>query len=411
MLLLPLELARRVGEQAARDMTVYTTHTPVPAGIDVFNEGDARYILPQVFGDGQLIRRLTGTEGVHMMRLIMALAGKSNAVSKLHQAVSRKLFSDFPYMDRLTYVDNGVHLPTWTAPNIQSMYDKIAPGWREQPKTLETALLDLKPEEILQAHAVPKARLGQFVDDNLGHRVRGYTKFDTNRLTIGFARRFATYKQALLIFEHIDKLKEIGKDIQIVFAGKAHPKDEGGKDVIKQVFRFMKELQEHVPIYFIEDYDSRIAQLMVQGVDLWMNTPQQYEEASGTSGMKAAINFVPHLSIIDGWFTREQQVEGYRHPKGLVEGVTGWGIGNDPSMEHFIRLMGHEGGQLREQMKRDNARALIDKLGGTIVPLYMGNKNGWANVGKYGSAFNGSYFNAHRMLEDYWRLYGLRSRL
>ncbi|MBU1704156.1 MAG: alpha-glucan family phosphorylase, partial [Nanoarchaeota archaeon] len=403
--LAPLELMHKMAEQATRDMTVYTTHTPVPAGIDAFDAGDAHYILPKTFGDGREIGRLTHSSGLHMMKLAMALSGKSNAVSELHRDVSQALFSDFPNMSNLRYVDNGVHLPTWTAPNIQVLYDRISPGWREHPRTLETALLDLTPEEVLGAHAIPKARLGEFIDDNLGHRVRGYNHFDPEKLTIGFARRFATYKQANLVFEHLDRVKELGKDVQIVFAGKAHPTDDGGKGVIKDVFKYMKELQEHMSIWFIEDYDMDMARFMVQGVDVWLNTPQQYEEASGTSGMKAAINFVPQLSIIDGWWTRDQQREGYRHPKGLVEGVTGWGIGNDPSMEHFKRV--NADWSLRERMRVDNARDLIEKIGGVIVPLFKGDKKGWADVGKHAAALNGSYYNSHRMLDEYWKLYDL----
>jgi len=348
----------------------------------------------------EYMRSLTGTEDLNMARLAMALAGQSFGVSPLHAEVSRHLFADFPNMDKLYSVDNGVHLPTWTSPQVQKLYDDLTNReWRLHPEKLER-ILELTEEQVLNAHRVSREQLGYFLNTN--PRVKGNAQYDPEKLTIGFARRFATYKQATLIFEDIERLVKLGKDVQIVFAGKAHPSDGYGKDVIKDVFRHMKQLGGRVPIWFIEDYDMQVAKYLVRGVDVWLNNPERLLEASGTSGMKAAANFVPQLSVLDGWSVPQEPVPGYNLPKGLIEGITGWAIGRAPSQQNFIELLGPNAGNKRREDRRTDALDLYGKLEDVIVPLFRNDKKAWARIMRAAAAHNAPWFNSHRMVQQYF---------
>jgi starch phosphorylase len=202
----------------------------------------------------------------------------------------------------------------------------------------------------------------------------------------------------------------------MIYAGKAHPNDYGGKQVIKEVFRFMEEYPE-IHCSFIEDYDSYIAQLMVQGVDLWLNTPEPGREASGTSGMKAAVNGTTQIGTRDGWWVEQDPPEGYIYPKGLVEGDTGWGIGSKPEKEDILFLLDPEKAKdAREKQRAAHAAELMDKLDGDVIPRFEPNKPyhkklEWARMGLAAIAYNGSYYNSHRMAQQSLEKYGIESKL
>ena len=396
-----LELVARYGSiEEARKHFVFTTHTPVPAGLDVFSRQLAEQVLNGGMPSAEYMRSLTGTEDLSMARLAMALAGQSFGVSPLHAEVSRYMFSDFPNMDRLYSIDNGVHLATWASPQVQKLYDNLTNReWRLHPEKLER-ILELSEDQVLNAHKVSREQLGHFLNTN--PRVKGNAQYDPEKLTIGFARRFATYKQATLIFEDIERLIKLGKDVQIVFAGKAHPSDDYGKEVIKDVFRHMKQLGGRVPIWFVEDYDMQVAKYLVRGVDVWLNNPERLLEASGTSGMKAAANFVPQLSVLDGWSVPQEPVPGYNLPKGLIEGITGWAIGRAPSQQNFIELLGPNAGNKRREDRRTDALDLYGKLEDVIVPLFKNDKKAWARVMRAAAAHNAPWFNSHRMVRQYF---------
>lgn len=384
---------------------IYTTHTPVPAGIDNYEKGLAEGVLLE-----SMLRRaykISGDDGrLHMMKLAMGAAKYSVGVSRLHQLVSKCLFYDFPSMGKLGYVDNGVHLPTWTAKEIQDIFDRETKGeWRKDPKVLEDKIIGLQPEEVWSVHDISRQRLARFLKED--KRVRGNSEYDPNKLTIGFARRFATYKQPDMLFDYLEELHELSDQVQIVYAGKAHPEDNGGKDLIKRIVALINNQNVKLKIWFIEDYDTEIAKLMVQGVDLWLNNPRRLEEAAGTSGMKSAANFVPQISIIDGWWLTQDAPEGYKFPKGLVEGVTGWGIGREPSATDFLLLQDTE--EARKKRARDresDSEELRYKLKEMIVPTFKDKKE-WAKVCRSANAYNSPYFNTHRVARQYFEKYGI----
>lgn len=404
-----LELLKKYGSvEETKKRMVFTTHTPVPAGMEQFTRELAEQVLGNDLPSKDYMRSLTGAENLNMARLAMALSSESFGVSSLHAQVSKYLFNDFPNMDKLYRIDNGIHLQTWTAPPVQKLYDILTYGeWRLRPKSLEK-ILELSPEQVLNVHKISREKLGEFLNND--PKVKGSAYYNPAKLTIGFARRFATYKQATLLFEQFERLRNLGDDIQIVFSGKAHPGDNSGKEVIKEVFRYMSELKGQVSIWFIEDYDMRTAKYMVRGVDLWLNNPEKLKEASGTSGMKAAANFIPQLSIPDGWSVFQEPAEGYSLPKGLIEGVTGWSIGEEPTEADFPILLGDNQyiqRQRRENMNSD-AERLYDKLEEIIIPLFKENKTGWSDVMKWAAAHNAPWFNSHRMVEQYFeRAYNL----
>ncbi|HLC96209.1 MAG TPA: alpha-glucan family phosphorylase [Candidatus Nanoarchaeia archaeon] len=394
----------------------FVTHTPVPAGIDVFTDFDIKNAIPHLPFVSEAVSR-GGDNSLHMMKYAMGTArpGSSVAVARLHELVSKAQFYQFPNMDALGSIDNGVHLPTWTSPEVQQLYDKYTNGvWRTDPKTLELGLLSVKTDEVEQAHSASRGRLGQFLKDNLGQRVRGNAEYDPGRLTIGFGRRFATYKQATLIFDQMTRLEMLGDNIQLVFSGKAHEADDPGKAVISDLFMKMAYLRGKVPIFFIEDYDMAVAKLIVQGADVWLNNPRKLREASGTSGMKAAANFVPQISIPDGWWILQQAPEGYRLPKGLVEGVTGWGIGEEPTGEYIARItdLSKTGNfqaleAVRSKERIDAANLFMDKLAEVVVPLFRSDKDTWRKIGRSAAAFNASWYNTHRMILQYFERMGV----
>jgi starch phosphorylase len=291
-------------------------------------------------------------------------------VAKKHREVSQLMFARYT-IDAIT---NGVHAATWTSPPFQELFDRHIPGWREDNFSLRYALSIPKPE-VWEAHLQAKKRLLEYVNrqSNLG--------MDVDMFTLGFARRAATYKRTDLLFQDIERLKHTVTKVgpmQLVFAGKAHPQDQGGKELIKRIVHAKDALKTQIKIAYLENYDMAVGQLITAGVDVWLNTPQPPLEASGTSGMKAALNGVPSLSVLDGWWI-----------EGRLEGLTGWAIGEDGQAPPDT----HESARA--------AAALYDKLERTVAPLYYRNRDRFIDVMRHAIAINGSFFNTQRMVQQY----------
>lgn len=380
--LLPIALlderARKAGRprfthediEEVRRHCVFTTHTPVPAGHDRFPAD----LINQVLGrtETEAIREvLRWDDYLNMTYLALNLSYYVNGVAKKHAEVLRQMFAQY----RIDAITNGVHAATWTCPSFQALFDRHVPGWREDNFTLRY-VLSIPSGEVWQAHEQAKWQLLDHVNrtTNLG--------MDARALTLGFARRDATYKRGDLIFSDLERLKKISADvghIQLVYAGKAHPQDEGGKELIQRIFQARNSLKAHVKVAYLTNYDWPLAQLMTAGVDVWLNTPQPPLEASGTSGMKAALNGVPSFSILDGWWI-----------EGCIEGVTGWAIGELPT--------NCSGGE--ERSARD-AASFYDKLERVVAPLFYGDRERFIDVMRHAIALNGSFFNTQRMVLQY----------
>lgn len=352
---------------AVRRRCVFTTHTPVPAGHDQF-EYD---LVLHTMGDLlplEVLQMLGGQDRLNMTLLGFNMSTYINGVAKRHGEVSQQMFPAHA-IDSIT---NGVHSGTWTCESFQLLYDRSIPGWRTDPFSLRYTI-SVPNQEIWDAHVEAKAKLLEAV------RRRAQQRLSLDTFTIGFARRATLYKRADLVLSALRELIEMAKNagaLQIIFAGKAHPKDEPGKDMIRRVVQAAKQLERDVTILYLDNYDMTLARLMTAGVDLWLNTPQQPLEASGTSGMKAAHNGVPSLSVLDGWWL-----------EGHIEGVTGWSIGS--------RTLAQAADQVEE------ARELYQKLRWTIVPMYYQSRDRWIDVMRHTIAINASFFNTHRMVQQY----------
>ncbi|MDB4906581.1 MAG: alpha-glucan phosphorylase [Gemmatimonadetes bacterium] len=355
--------------EAVRRRTIFTTHTPVPAGHDKFPLDMVRAVI----GDKrvELLEKAKCTdEGtLNMTHIALRLSRFVNGVAMKHRDVSRGMFPTYP----INSITNGVHATTWTSPRFQALFDESMPEWRTDNLYLRYAV-GIGLPEIRAAHMDCKKEFLEEVAKRTG------VTLDVNTFTIGFARRATPYKRADLVFSDVERLVRITEHVgplQIVFGGKAHPHDGGGKELIHRIHEAARELGDRVKVVYIENYEMEIAAKMVAGVDLWLNNPMKPLEASGTSGMKAAMNGVPSLSVLDGWW-----IEGH------VEGVTGWSIGSavDP-----------EGDQSKD------AFDLYMKLERIIMPLYYGLPYAYAEVMRHAIALNGSFFNTQRMVEQYVR--------
>jgi glycogen phosphorylase len=352
--------------EAVRQQCIFTTHTPVPAGHDQF----PLPLVQRILGRREIyeMKDVFCCEGVlNMTYLALNLSKYVNGVAKRHGEVSRLMFAGY----NIDAITNGVHAATWTAEPFQDIFDHYIPGWKQDNFSLRYAL-SIPKEEIWQAHAQAKRRLIRYVnrETNLG--------MDVDVLTLGFARRAATYKRADLLFHDIERLKKIvagAGPFQVVYAGKAHPRDQGGKELIQRIFQSGERLKEILKVAYLENYDLELGKLATSGVDVWLNTPQPPLEASGTSGMKAALNGVPSLSVLDGWW-----IEGH------IEGVTGWSIGED----------GREGAEWSA-----DAGSLYKKLEEVVIPHYYRERERFIDVMRHAIAFNGSFFNTHRMIQQY----------
>lgn len=368
----PLEmLGRSTGTRgwdfaAVRARTVFTTHTPVAAGHDQFEWSLVRRVL----GDAlprELLEMLGGRDRLNMTQLALDLSHYVNGVARRHREVSRDMFPAY----EIHQITNGVHSRTWTSPPFTALFDRHMPGWRDDPFMLHDALA-LPADEVWQAHRHAKTALLEEIRRRSGHRL------DPDVMTIGFARRATSYKRPGLVLRDPARLAAIAKErpLQLVFAGKAHPRDDGGKLDIAGVHAVAHELAHDVPIVYLENHDLALARLLVAGCDLWLNTPLRPLEASGTSGMKAAHNGVPSLSVLDGWWR-----------EGHIEGVTGWSIGgSDPAPQ--------------DRAYAEDAADLYRKLE-LILPLFYDRRDAWIAIMRQCIALNASYFNSHRMVQQY----------
>ncbi|HUF28684.1 MAG TPA: alpha-glucan family phosphorylase [Gemmatimonadaceae bacterium] len=355
--------------EAVRRQCVFTTHTPVPAGHDKFPHDLARQVLGAERMD--LLERARALEDgtLNMTLLALRFARYVNAVAMRHQDVSRDMFPGVE-IDAIT---NGVHVGTWTSPAFAELFDRHISGWRHDNLFLRYAG-KIPLDEIREAHR--DAKLALFAEIERRTSVR----LDPVVMTIGFARRATPYKRADLIFTDLDRLKAVTRHVgplQIVFAGKAHPRDEWGKALIKRIFDASASLGDALRVVYLENYDMRLGHLLTSGVDLWLNNPLRPLEASGTSGMKAALNGVPSASVLDGWW-----IEGH------IEGVTGWSIGRDDPLP---------------QDPSSDVLDLYNKLEQRILPVYYGMPYAWAEIMRHSISLNGSFFNTQRMLMQYVR--------
>ncbi len=349
-------------EEKVRSLCHFTTHTPVPAGHDHFAVERCRKLLHGLLPENLHLPSWVQNSRLHMTELGLYFSRSANGVSELHGRVAREQFPDF-HIDHIT---NGVYHPYWLGKSFRELFDIKLPGWRVNPELL-TDLGNISDEELQWAHWSHKDFL------------LGYANSQTQKalsrdvLTIGFARRAAEYKRARLIFSDPERLTKLGRNkIQIVFAGKAHPKDSTGKEIIKSVVNNANAFRGEVKVIFLENYNMWLGRLITSGVDVWLNTPLRPNEASGTSGMKAALNGVPNCSILDGWWA-----------EGCMHGENGWAIGNAKSCDD----------------KKD-AESLYSILENQIIPTYYENSDKWVKIMRH-SIESSVRYSAYRMINDY----------
>ncbi|HQU97797.1 MAG TPA: alpha-glucan family phosphorylase [Nitrosomonas sp.] len=358
----------RPGESAfnlplVRSKCIFTTHTPVEAGQDKFDYNMVQRVVREDFIDIAELKKLAGEDCLNMTRLALNLSEYINGVAKGHAVVSRQMFPSY----RVHAITNGVYSQKWASPQMAVLYDQFLPGWRHEPEQLQR-IDQIDEEKILQAHHQAKTILFDLVQ-----KLSGKT-LDLSLPTIGFARRMTAYKRPDLLFSDRKRLRAIAKKqpFQLILAGKAHPSDYRGKELISALHRFIQELADDLTIVYLPGYDTQMALSLVSGVDIWLNTPLRPMEASGTSGMKAAFNGVPSLSVLDGWWL-----------EGCQEGVTGWAVG------------GVEVGNEAEDIAD-----LYHKLEHVVLPAYADRKQ-WIQLMRGAIGHNASVFNTHRMIRRY----------
>jgi len=401
-----------------RQCTLFTTHTPVPAGHDAFpfhmmEQNFAGYwdeigLNREQFLDLGRHEEEWGTS-FNMTVLALRMSGKANGVSKLHGQVSRKMWQGV-WPDKsvdevpITFVTNGIHVPTWTPTELHQLFCKyLGPDWLDHhdDPALWERIKEIPDSELWRLHSELKRKMLRYLGELARERwvagtsdptqvLTSGTLLDPDALTIGFARRFATYKRATLIFSDVERLQRILLDehrpVQLLFAGKAHPADDPGKLLIQTVYNMAKHNKFGGRIAFVEDYNMHMARSLVQGVDVWLNTPRRPREASGTSGQKAALNGIPNLSILDGWW-----VEGYN-------GANGWAIGKEN--DHATQ----------DERDAADAASLYQLLEDEVVPAYYdrdldGVPRDWVDIMRETIRSNAPRFSSRRMLKEYSRLY------
>lgn len=410
---------KKVSFDIARDITssqtVFTTHTPVPAGNDIFPMDLVEKYLKGYWTklgiDKETFLRL-GTKpndtldaGFNMGILALKIAGKKNGVSKLHGAVSRELFGDvWPNIaaneSPITHITNGVHTCSWLAPNLKQLYNKyLIPYWQDSIQIDETwkKIENIPNEKLWEEHMKRKVRLLELVKQNVTNNMRSNgksyeeineitSKLNPNALTIGFARRFATYKRATLIFRDLERITQIlnnsEKPVQLIFAGKAHPADKEGQDLIRYIHEISMKPQFKGKIFIVENYNIGIARYLVSGVDVWLNNPRRPMEASGTSGQKASVNGVINFSVLDGWWA-----EGYNSKNG-------WTIGTNDEYDSY------------EIQDNADSSSIYNTLENKIIPTYYEkNRNGisdkWLQLMKNSIISTGGRYSTSRMVCDY----------
>lgn len=373
-LALLLEEARKNGSsivskeniERVRSQCVFTTHTPVPAGIDKFPLSLVRQIIGEEMASNLKRTGCLHDDTLNMIFLALFFSRYINGVSLRHEEISHDMFPSYP----INSVTNGVHAVNWTSEHFRHLYDRYIPEWRHDNLYLRY-IIHVPVDEISQAHNKAKQKLLEEVKKRTGVNLNPFV------MTLGFARRMTVYKRAELLFSDRERLKKIALNtgpLQIIYSGKAHPQDEDGKALIKHIFEAADALRGIIEVVYLEEYDMTLAKYLCSGVDLWLNTPQKPYEASGTSGMKAALNGVPSLSILDGWW-----VEGH------VEGITGWSIG----------------GPEQESNNQQESASLYNKLEKIIIPLFYKQPGAFNEVRRFAIALNGSYYNAQRMMFQY----------
>lgn len=383
--LLTVELLKQTQDKSGNDESsfnvdyvkkkcVFTTHTPVAAGHDRFDQDLFRRATDNCVPDFILNKAIENNQ-VNMTLIALSMSNYINGVAKRHGEVTREMFPEY----NIDSITNGIHTRTWVCKSIKDVFDKNIRGWNVDPYALRYAL-SIPKKELWNAHMLAKETLIEYI--NKKHNVG----FHKARFTIGLARRFTGYKRPNLILQDINKLKEVAEktgDIQLVFAGKAHILDTHGKDIIREVVQLSKRINAEngkLKIVFLEQYDMDLARMMVSGCDVWLNTPQRPFEASGTSGMKAALNGVPQFSTLDGWW-----VEGH------FENVTGWSIGARPEDPDFVNNIDPD----------KDALDIYCKLENVIMPTFYNDNEKWVNIMRHCIALNGSFFNTYRMAQQY----------
>jgi starch phosphorylase len=379
-----------VGDLASvRQRCIFTTHTPVPAGHDQFALSSLgttlglredlsdvldRKMAVRVFGRHEPLEEKKssprGQAMLNMTYLGLNMSRYVNGVAKRHGEISRMMFAGY-HIDAIT---NGVHAATWTSPHFQALYDRHIPDWRQDNFSLRHAE-SIPTAEICAAHQQAKTELMALVNE------QPHLAMSPEIFTIGFARRVTAYKRADLLFTDLERLKRVAAQaggLQVIYAGKAHPSDQEGKRLIRHVLELKDALKDNITIAFLCNYDLALAKRITSGVDLWLNTPQPPLEASGTSGMKAALNGVPSLSVVDGWWM-----------EGLIEGVTGWAIGDEKRQPED------------ERSRARDAASLYDKVERLIIPMFQCDRDRFVEVMRHAIAVNGSFFNTQRMLQQY----------
>lgn len=355
--------------EPVKDLCIFTTHTPVEAGHDHF----PYELVDKVLGDyfpPDTLREFAGQKDLNMTTLGLNLSDFHNGVAKKHGQVSQNMFPGYD----IRSITNGIHTRTWTSTQFAKLYDEYIPGWRDEPE-LFVRVDNIPDEKVWDAHQDAKRVLLHEVKTRTGIEMR------EDVFTIGFARRATPYKRADLLFRDVERLARIGGGkLQIVYAGKAHPRDGGGKELIHTIIEAARRLAGQITVVFVPNYEMELALQIVSGVDVWLNTPMRPREASGTSGMKATHNGVPNFSVLDGWW-----IEGW------VEGVTGWSIGPAATETN-----------LEENDETADIEDLYDKLENVVLPLYYNeNREGWIKVMKGAIGKNACYFNTHRMMRQY----------
>lgn len=353
--------------EKVRGRCVFTTHTPVPAGHDRF----ASDLVRRVLGEERaaILERIGCYEHgqLNMTFLALCLSRYANGVSMCHGDVSRSMFPG----RKIGAITNGVHAVTWTSPPFSLLYDRLIPEWRKDNSYLRYAV-SIPLRDIRRTHREAKRRLFEQVWR------RNWIQLDEEVLTLGFARRATAYKRADLLFSSLERLRSISRRVgplQVIYAGKAHPRDETGKVMIRRIFEAAAAIGADVQVVYLENYDLTLGQYLCAGVDVWLNTPLKPQEASGTSGMKAALNGVPSLSVKDGWWL-----------EGHVEGVTGWSLADGAESEDSYHMV---------------SCSLYDKLEHVILPLFYREPDKFAEVMRSAIALNGSFFHTQRMLAQY----------
>ena len=409
------QVSFQIAKEIVTSQTAFTTHTPVPAGNDIFDLGLIDKYFSGMWEEFGISRdefmKLGMKEtvelepGFNMGMLALRIAGKKNGVSKLHGAVSRELFSDvWPDIaaneSPITYVTNGIHTCTWLAPNLKNLYNEyLMPYWQDNIQDDNTwkKITSIPDERLWKEHLKRKEKLMDLVKKNITERYKrsGYSyddinevvnKLNPNALTIGFSRRFATYKRATLIFRDIERLTQIlnnqDRPVQLIFAGKAHPRDVEGQELIRQIHEISMKPQFKGKIFLLEDYDIEMARYLVSGVDVWLNNPRRPMEASGTSGEKASVNGVVNFSVLDGWWA-----EGY-------DTTNGWAIGTETDYDSY---------EIQDNADSDSIYSTLENK---IIPAYYkqndkGISKDWLKYMKNSIITTGGKYSTSRMLVDY----------